>query len=163
MEGTDKIRDGIEENTLLIACYEKPYSEASLEVIRETIQREKPTKIIILKIIEEPQMRDVLDTRIGKKTKEDFIDSVVKDKRKKVDRYAEDILEITDETDIPTEVRVRKAEVIADEIIEDYDKMDIDYMIIHRNERDILDRLAKWRVEEEVEKQIDEEDITTLE
>lgn len=153
----------VEDNVLLIACYEKPYTENSLEMIRGTIKREEPTKIIILKIIEEPPMRDVLDTRIGKKAKENVIDSVVKDKRKKVDKYAEDVLKITDELDIPTEVRVRKAKVIADEIVEDYDKMDIDYMIIHDYDRDLLDRLAKGKVKEEVEERVDDEEITAVE
>lgn len=161
MEGKDK--DRIEDNTLLIACYEKPYSESSLEIIRGTIKRESPTKIIILKIIEEPQMRDILDTRIGEKAKKDFIDSVVDDKIKKVDKYAEDILKITDETSIPTEVRVRKAEVIADEIVKDYNQMDIDHIIIRNDDRDLLEKLAKGKVREEIEKEVDEENITALE
>jgi len=165
MEGVDvnRIKNEDEDNTLLIACYEKPYSKTSLEVIKGTIKKEKPTKIIILKIIEEPQMREMLDTRIGEKSKETFIDSVVKDKKKKVDKYAEDVLEITDETNIPTEVRVRKAEVIADEILKDYERLDIDHMIIHDDDRDLLDRLAKGKVKDQVKKQVGEEKITALE
>lgn len=165
MEGSemDRIKNGREDNTLLIACYEKPYSKTSLEVIRGTIRREKPTKIIILKMIEEPQMRDMLDTRIGKKTRENFIESVVKDKKKKVDKYAEDILEITDETDIPTEVRMRKAEGIADEIVKDYERLKIDHIIIRDDDRNILERLAKGKVRDEVEREVNEENITALE
>jgi len=162
MEGPNTDNLG-EDNTLLIICYEKPYSETSLEMIRGTIRREEPTKIIILKIIEEPQMREMLDTRIGEKSKENFIDSVLKDKKKKVDKYAKDVLEITDETNIPTEVRLRKAEVIADEIVKDYERLDIDHMIIHDDDRNLLDRLAKGKVKEEVEKQVGEEKITALE
>lgn len=152
-----------EDNVLLIACYEKPYSETSLEMIKGTIKREKPTKIIILKIIEVPEMKDKLDTRIGKKTKENFIDSVVKDKRDKVDDYTEDVLDITDQTDIPTIVRMRKGGVIADEIVKDYEKMDVDHIIIHDNDRDLLDRLAKGKVKGAVEKRLDNEEITALE
>jgi len=162
MKGSNK--DNVEEdNTLLIVCYEKPYSETSLEVIRGTIRREEPSKIIILKIIEEPQMSDMLDTRIGEKSKENFIDSVIKDKKKKVDKYAEDILEVTDETDIPTEVRLRKAEVIPDEIVKDYKRLGIDYIIIHDDDRDLLERLAKGKIKAEVKKRVDEEKITALE
>jgi len=149
-------------NVLLIACYEKPYSKRSLEMIRGTIYKEKPTKIIILKIIEKPKMKDKLDTRIGEKAKENFLDSVLKDKKEKVDRYAQDVLKITDDTDIPTEVRLRKAEVIADEILEDYERMDIDHIILHDEERALLDRLAKGKVKEEVEKQAEEADVTTV-
>ncbi|MBS3782763.1 MAG: hypothetical protein KGY66_05235 [Candidatus Thermoplasmatota archaeon] len=152
-----------DESILLIACYEKPYSEKSLRMIRGTIKRERPTKIIVLKVIEEPKMGDFVNTRIGKKTKEDFIDSVVDNKKKRVDEYTEDVLKITDEMEIPTEVRIRKGEVIADEIIEDYERMDIDHLIIHEGHRDLLDRLAKGEVEEDVKKEVDESQVTELE
>ena len=155
--------EGIENNILLIACYEKHYSEPSLEMIKGTIEKEKPTKIIILKIIEEPKIKDKLDSRIGKKASEEFEVSIIKAKKKKVDAYAEDILEIIDETDIPTEIRLRKAEVIADEIIENYERMDIDHIIIHDDDRDLLDRLAKGKIKEEVEEKVEDEDITTVE
>lgn len=156
LEGEEK------STTLLIACYEAPYSDASLEIIKGKIKREEPTKIVILKIIEEPKIREKLNSRIGKKSEEDVVKYVVEDKKKKVDKYAEDILEITDETDIPTEVRVRKTEVIADEIIKDFEEMNIDHLILHDEDRGLLDRLAKGKVKEEVKKQIGEDDITVL-
>ncbi len=156
-------RNGLEDDVLLITCYEKPYSKTSLKVIKRTIQKEKPAKIIILKLIEVPEMRDMFDTRIGKKRKEDFIDSVVNDKRKQLDDYTEDLLKITDRTDIPTEVRTRKAKVIADEIVKDYEKMDVGHMILHDNDRALLDRLAKGKVKDKVKKRVDEKKVTSLE
>ncbi|MFW5907774.1 MAG: hypothetical protein ACOCTR_05365, partial [Candidatus Natronoplasma sp.] len=126
--------EDVEKNVLLIACYDKPYSEDSLKMIKGTIERKKPTKIIVLKIIEKPEIPDFTEARIGKKTKEDFLDSVTDDKKSQVDDYTEDILEITDKTGIPTEVRFRKAEIIADEIIKDYEKMEVDHLIIHKGE-----------------------------
>ena len=159
----EKNNEDLEDNVLLIACYEKPYTDSSLEIIKGTIEKEKPTKIIILKIIEEPKMRDMLDSRIGKKASENFKESVIEEKKRKVDEYAKEVLKITDETGIPTEVRVRKTELIADEIVENYDRMDIDHIIIHDDDRDLLDRLAKGKVKEEVEEQVEDEDITTVE
>ncbi len=153
----------IDDNVLLIACYEKPYPEASLEMIRGKIRKERPTKIIILKIIEEPKIKDTLDTRLGKKTSEEFKESVIEDKKKKVDDYAEDILEITKETGIPTEVRIRKTEIIADEIVENYEKMDIDHIILHEDDKALLDRLARGNVEKKVEEHVEDEDITKVE
>ncbi len=152
-----------DENVLLIACYEKPYSDKALSIIRGTIKKENPTKIIILKIIEEPSISERIDARVGKKTKSDFLDSVMDDKKRQVDEYTEDILDITDETDIPTEVRMRKAETIADEIIEDYEKMEVDHLIIHDMDKDLLERLGSKEVEEGVKEEIDRKKVTSLE
>ncbi len=150
-------------NTLMIACYESPYSKESLKMIKRTIEKKSPTKIIILKIIEQPKIEKVMDTRIGKKTEEDFMKSVIEDKKREVDAYAEDILEMTDEAGIPTEVRLRKTEAIADKIIEDYEEMEIDHLIIQDSDRDLLEKLARGDIEREVKKEIDEEDVMELE
>ncbi len=150
------------ENVLLIACYEKPFSKKALKRIRGTIEKEKPTKIIVLKIVEEPEVPDFADEQIGDKTREEFEDSVVKDKKTQVDSYTKDVLKITDETGIPTEVRFRKADLIADEIVNDYEKMEVDHLIIHKGDKDLLERLRKGEVEKDVKKEVDSEDITTV-
>ncbi len=154
--------DDAEKNVLLIACYEKPYSKRSLEMIKGTIEREKPTKIIILKMVEEPEVPDFADARIGKKTKEDFQESVIENQKSKVDDYTQDVLKITGETGIPTEVHFRKVEVIADEIVKDYEMMEIDHLILHDANRDLLERLKKGKVEKDVEDEIGSEDITSV-
>ncbi len=150
-------------NVLLIACYEEAYSDKSLKIIKGTIEKENPTKIIILKIIEEPPVPEKIDARVGKKTKSDFLDSVMDDKKRQVDKYAQDILNITDKKDIPTEVRMRKAESISDEIIEDYDKMEVDHLIIHDTDKDLLERLSSKKVEKGVKEEIDQRKVTSLE
>ncbi|MBS3816789.1 MAG: hypothetical protein KGY76_04410 [Candidatus Thermoplasmatota archaeon] len=151
-----------ERNVLLITCYEKPYSKRSLKMIKGIIDKERPSKIIILKIIEEPKVPDMASSRIGGKAEDDFLQSVVNNKKEKVDEYTDKILEMTDKTDIPTEVRLRKAELIADEIVKDYNKMEIDHLIIHDTDRDLLERLRRGKIEDTVEEEVDSKDITMV-
>lgn len=156
-------KDDDKKNILMIACYESPYSEKSLKIIKATIEKEKPSKIVILKIIQRPHIENVIDTRIGKKSEEEFLETVVQEKRKEVDSYAEDVLKVTKKFEIPTEVRLRKAERIADKIIEQSEEMKIDHIIIQDSDRDILEKLAKGNIEKRVKEEFEEEGVTELE
>ncbi|MFW6063939.1 MAG: hypothetical protein ACOC8Y_00005 [Candidatus Natronoplasma sp.] len=150
-------------NILMIACYESPYSEKSLKMIKTTIEKEKPSKIIILKMIERPHIENVIDTRIGKKAEEDFLKTLMEEKKKEVDAYAEDVLKVTKKSGIPTEVRLRKADRIADKIIEQSEEMKIDHIIIQDSDRDILEKLVKGNIEKRVKEKFEDEDVTELE
>ncbi|MFW5946501.1 MAG: hypothetical protein ACOCTN_06490 [Candidatus Natronoplasma sp.] len=156
-------KDDDKKNILMIACYESPYSEKSLKIIKATIEKEKPSKIVILKIIQRPHIENVIDTRIGKKSEEEFLETVVQEKRKEVDSYAEDVLKVTKKFEIPTEVRLRKAERIADKIIEQSEEMKIDHIIIQDSDRDILEKLAKGNIEKRVKEEFEEEGVRELE
>ncbi|MFP4185492.1 MAG: hypothetical protein ACLFSM_04725 [Thermoplasmata archaeon] len=156
-------KDDDKKNILMIVCYESPYSEKSLKIIKATIEKEKPSKIVILKIIQRPHIENVIDTRIGKKSEEEFLETVVQEKRKEVDSYAEDVLKVTKKFEIPTEVRLRKAERIADKIIEQSEEMKIDHIIIQDSDRDILEKLAKGNIEKRVKEEFEEEGVTELE
>ena len=78
-----------DEKILLIASYREQYSDKSLQKIREIIQDERPDKIIVLKVIEQQPIPEMVDARVGMKEKNDFLDTVLEEKKNQADEYAE--------------------------------------------------------------------------
>ena len=152
-----------DEKILLIASYREQYSDKSLQKIREIIQNERPDKIIVLKVIEQQPIPEMVDARVGMKEKNDFLDTVLEEKKNQADEYAEGILSITDEIDIPTDVHLRKGKEISKEIIEDTELMDADQVIIHGSKKDKLKKFLEGSVAKKVKKGMPERNITYLE
>mgnify|MGYP000677460086 CR=1 FL=1 len=152
-----------DERILLIASYREQYTEKSLQKIKNIIEKEKPDKIIVLKVIEQQPIPEMVDARVGMKEKNDFLDTVLEDKKNKADEYAEGILSITDEIDIPTDVHLRKGKEISKEIIEDTELMDAYHIIIHGSKKDKLEKFLEGSVAKKVKRGIPERNITYLE
>ncbi|MFW6196772.1 MAG: hypothetical protein ACOC5D_05490 [Thermoplasmatota archaeon] len=152
-----------DERILLIASYREKYTKKSLQKIKNIIEKEKPDKIIVLKVIEQQPIPEMVDARVGMKEKNDFLDTVLEDKKNKADEYAEGILSITDEIDIPTDVHLRKGKEISKEIIEDTELMDAYHIIIHGSKKDKLEKFLEGSVAKKVKKGMPERNITYLE
>ena len=149
--------------TLMIASYRENYSEDSLDVIKQIIQQEQPEKIIILKAIEQKTPPEMVDANIGVESKKDFLDSVQEEKKEQADIYAKDIIELIEEFDIPSEVHLRKGEDVALEIIEEFENLDVDHIIIHEPKRGPLGKVIEGSVSENVKKGVNTRKVTLLE
>lgn len=160
-KSSDERSDG--PGTLLIASYRERYTEDSLNKIREILKKEKPDKIVILKIIEEQSVPEVLDANVGMKEKDDFLDTVLEEKKNQADEYASDLIEVAEESGIPTDVRLRKGQEIAEEIIDDSQMEDVYHVIIHGSTKDSFEKLLEGSIAKEVKKGISEKNITLLE
>lgn len=152
-----------DEKILLIASYREQYSDKSLKKIREIIQSEKPDKIIVLKVIEQQPIPEMVDAKVGMKEKNDFLETVLEEKKNQADEYAEGILSITDKIDIPTDVHLRKGKEISEEIVEDTEIMDAYHIIIHGSKKDKLEKFLEGSVAKKVKRAIPERKVTYLE
>ena len=151
-----------DERILLIASYREEYSDESLQKIKNIINEERPDKIIVLKVIEQHPIPEMVDAKVGMKEKNDFLDTVLEEKKNKADEYAEGILSITDEIDIPTDVHLRKGKEISEEIIDDTELMDAYHIIIHGSKKDKLEKFLEGSVAKKVKKGMPERNITYL-
>ena len=152
-----------DERILLIASYREQYTNDSLKKIKNIINKEQPDKIIVLKVIEQQPIPEMVDAKVGMKEKNDFLDTVLEEKKNQADEYAEGILSITDESDIPTDVHLRKGKEISEEIIEDTELMDAYHIIIHGSKKDKLKKFLEGSVAKKVKKGMPERKITYLE
>ncbi len=148
--------------TLMIASYRKNYSKESLEAIRQIILQEKPEKIIVLKAIEQKAPPEMVDANIGVESKKDFLESVQDEKKEQADKYAQDIIELLEIFDIPSEVHLRKGENVADEIIEEFENLNVDHIIIHEPERGPLGKVIEGSISENVKRGVSTKKVTLL-
>ncbi len=149
--------------TLMIASYRENYTEESLDVIRQIINQEKPEKIIVLKAIEQKEPLELVDANIGVESKKDFLESVEKEKKDQADRYAKDLVDLIERFDIPSEVHLRKGADVAKEIIDEFEKLDVDHVIIHEPKRGPLGKVIEGSISENVKKGVDTKKVTLLE
>lgn len=151
------------EKVLLIASYRKHYKSNSLKKIRTLIKREKPSKIVISKIIEEESPPRVVKASVGIEERQDFLKTVRRERKEKADECASDILKLTDSLDIPTEVHLRKGENISDEIIGECEKVKADDVVIHETDKDTLDKVIEGCTAEEVKERLPTKNVYPLE
>ncbi|MBS3816791.1 MAG: universal stress protein [Candidatus Thermoplasmatota archaeon] len=149
-------------NTLMIASYREKYLEQSLDAIRQIIEQEEPEKIIVLKIIEEKAPSELVEANIGLEEKDDFLQSVREKKRREVDDYSEDIVDLIEEFNIPSEVHLRKGKDVAQEIIEEFKNMEADHVIIHGPKKGALEKVVEGSISENVKKILDTKKVTLL-
>lgn len=147
---------------LLIACYKKFYKKESLEIIKDTIESETPSKIIVLKVIEEPEVSKKVKSRVGIEAKEDFLDSVIDEKKNKLDEISEEVLSITDEADVPVQVHLRKSKVISNKVLSEFKMRDGDHLIIPNTEKGPFQRLIEGSTKEKIKDEVGMRRITIL-
>jgi len=148
--------------TLMIASYRENYTNESLDVIKQIIQQEQPEKIIILKAIEQKTPPEMVDANIGVESKKDFLESVKEEKKEQADRYAKDIIDLVEEFDIPSEVHLRKGDDVALEIIDAFENLEVDHIIIHKPKRGPLGKVIEGSVSKNVKKGVDTKKVTLL-
>ncbi len=148
--------------TLLIASYREQYPDESLDVIRQIIEQEEPEKIIILKIIEEKTSSELIDANMGLEEKKRFLESIREEKKEHADRYAKDLIRLVEKFEIPSEVHLRKGENIAVEIIEEFETMDVDHIILHGAKKGPLGKVMEGSVSENVKRGVDTKKVTLL-
>ncbi len=149
--------------TLMIASYREEYTQESLEVIKQIITQEEPDKIVILKAIEQKKPSEMIDARIGAESKKDFLESVKEEKKEQADKYAQDIIDIVDTFDIPSEVHFRKGKDVAEEIIDEFENLDVDHIIMHGPKKGPLGKVIEGSISENVKKGVSTRKVTLLE
>lgn len=147
---------------LLIACYKKSYTTKSLKIIKNTIENETPSKIIVLKVIEEPEVSKKVKSRVGIEAKKDFLDSVIDEKKTKLNAIAEEVISITDKANIPVQVHLRKSKVISNKVLSEFKMRDGDHLIIPNTEKGPFQRLIEGSTKEKIKDEIGMRRITIL-
>ncbi|MFW6376250.1 MAG: hypothetical protein ACOCZJ_03730 [Thermoplasmatota archaeon] len=147
---------------LLIACYKKSYSVESLKIIKNTIEQEAPSKIIILKVIEEPKVSKKVKSRVGVEAKKNFLDSVIDEKKNKLDDIAQEVIAITDEAGIPVQVHLRKSKVISDRVLSEFKMRDGDHLIIPNTDKGPFQRLIEGSTKKKIKDEVGMKRITIL-
>ncbi len=151
------------ERVLLIASYRVKYGESALKKIKKVILNTEPTKIIITKIIKEEEIPQVVDAKVGIEEKNDFLETVREEKKQQADEYAAEIIELTEAFDIPTEVHLRRGKDIGNEIIDEFEKIDARYVIIHPSHKGVLERLMESSTAKEVMENLPDRRIIPVE
>ncbi len=148
--------------TLLIASYRERYSQGSLSKIKKIILDEKPDRIIILKIIKEETTPEVVDATVGIEERKDFLDSVLEEKKIQADEYAADIVDMIEDMNLPVEVHLRKGDEISEEIIEEFDKMDVDHVILHGAHKGPVEKVLEGSTSGNVKEKLGKKKITLV-
>lgn len=151
-----------DEKVMLIASYREEYNSKALKKIKSLILKEHPDRIIISKIIEDEDTPEVVKATVGIEEENDFLDSVLEDKKHQADEYSEDIIKLAESTGTPTEVRLRKGEDISDEIIHDSEDMKADIVVMHGKKKGMLRTVFEGSTKEKVEKEIPKKNVVPV-
>ncbi|MGM0404695.1 MAG: hypothetical protein ACQEQM_00955 [Thermoplasmatota archaeon] len=149
--------------SLLIASYGHKYKEESLEKIKKIIRKLHPKRVVILKIIKERPDTGMVDAYLGHEEKEEIDNQVQFTKKQRADEMASDIIEVMDEFEIPYGVYLRTTEDISKEIIEEFERMNIMHVIIHKSIKGKFEKIIDSSIADRVVKKIGKENITLLE
>jgi len=90
------------------------------------------------------------------------LESIREEKKEHADRYAKDLIRLVEKFEIPSEVHLRKGENVADEIIEEFETMDVDHIIIHEPERGPLGKVIEGSISENVKRGVSTKKVTLL-
>ncbi len=151
-----------EVKTLMIATYRENYTNESLNAIGQIIEQEDPEKIIVLKMIEDKPSSELVDANVGLEGKKDFLESVRERKKEQVDKYAEEINELIESFDIPSEVHLRKSKDLAEGIIEEFQDKEVDHVIIHGPKKGAVGKVIEGSIAEDVKKGLETNKVTLL-
>ncbi|MFO7792500.1 MAG: universal stress protein [Candidatus Saliniplasma sp.] len=151
-----------DEKILLIASYREEYDKKALKKIKKYILKIDPDRIVISKIIEEDSTPELVDATVGMEKKKDFLETVREEKKNQANEYAESLIKLVESIDIPTEVRLRKTEEISDEIIDDYKKIGVDYVIIHSSTKGPISRALGGSTAKRVKKKLPDKSVISV-
>ncbi|MGM0404602.1 MAG: hypothetical protein ACQEQM_00480 [Thermoplasmatota archaeon] len=148
-----------DEKILLIASYREEYDRNALRKIRKYIFKIQPDRIIISKIIEEDSTSELVDANLGMEEKKDFLETVREGKKTQADEHAENLIKMVEAVGIPAEVRLRKTEEISDEIIQDFNRIGVDYVIIHSSKKGPISSIIEGSTAKKVKKELPEKTV----
>lgn len=134
---------------ILIACYRKPYSKESLEIIRKLLKKMKPSKVIILRISELRKSSGTVSSYLGSKDQKTLQRHYEEDQSIRATGYTEDIVELAKKMNIPVEIITKKgaaSKIILHEVKQRHPL----HIIIHPSEKSKMDELLTGSVEQEV-------------
>ncbi len=151
-----------EPTVLLITCYKRQYTEGSLRKIKKIIDDIDPNRITILKVIQKEHDMEMVDANIGFGDREKFKDTIKRLKKDGVDELGDQLIKMIDELDVPYEVHLRVGEQISDEIIEEYESVNVVRLIMHNTPRGHIDKLIEPSTEDNVVKNLGKENIIFL-
>ncbi len=154
--------NGKKEKTLLIASYKRRYSEESLKKINKVIEKMRPDKIVIIKIVEVLPTHEVVNATVGMEEKNSMNEKVKSEKKIRADEIALDLVENIKTFDIPTEVCFRTGEHISEEIIKEFDRQDAQIVIIHDKKKGKLDKLFGSSTTEEILEKLNKKRVIKL-
>ncbi len=155
-------KNGKKPKVLLITCYKRKYTEESIRKIKKIIDRMKPDRIIILKVIQKEHEIEMVDANVGYGDREKFKEIIKRLKKDDVDELGSQLIKMIDELDVPYEVHFRAGEQISEEIIDEYESINVIRLIMHNSPRSHIDKLIEPSTEDNVVKNISEKKIIFL-
>ncbi len=150
------------EKIMLIASYKREYSNAALNKILRLIQKMKPDKIVVIKVVEERPTKELVSATVGMEEKTSMQKSIRDEKKIRSDELASDLVKMIKQFDIPIEVYFRIGEQISQEIINEFKRQDANLLIIHDTKKGRLDKLFGSNTTEEIMGELDEERVIRL-
>ena len=152
-----------EPTVLLITCYKRKYTEESLSKIRSIINKIKPDRIIILKVIQKIPDTEMVDANIGYSDREKLKETIERLKKDDADELGSQLIQMIDKLDIPYEVHFRIGDMISEEIVDEYKCVNVIGLIMHRTPRSHIDKLIEPSTEDKVVKKLGKKNIIFLE
>jgi hypothetical protein len=163
MKKLKKVLEGTKgPRVLLIACYKCRYKDESINKIIEIITEKKPDNIIVLKIVQELRISEILDANIGFSDLENFKKTIEHLKKEDVDELGVQLIKSIDKLNIPYEVHLRAGEFISDEVLKEYETINVIHLIMHSSSCGYFERLYESSAEEKVSKLIGNHKVTLL-
>ncbi len=140
------------EKKILIACYQRPFSESSIETIKNFLDENKPDEVLILIITERKESSGTIDSYLGRKDIQKLKQQYEKDQEIRSGGYADRIVDISQQLHISVEKKKKKGD-IAKIINEEIKKYKPDFVIINHSEKSTVDKMMTGCVEDVISEQ----------
>ncbi len=150
------------EKIMLIASYKREYSDAALNKIQRLIQKMKPDRIVVIKVVEERQTKELVSASVGMDEKSHMQKSIREEKKICSDELASDLVKTIEQMDIPIEVYFRMGERISQVIVDEFKRQGANLLIIHDTKKGRLDKLFGSNTTKEIMEELDEEMVIRL-
>lgn len=137
--------------TITIACYRRPYSRKSLLHIKGLLKLERPARVVILRILEVGEIKEIVDTGLGFGDIQEFEESFANDQKKRTHRYAEAIHEICRNLGIASKEVIRKGHT-ADVILREAQGSRSCHVVIHESDKTRMDKFLSGCVQDDVKR-----------
>lgn len=134
---------------MMIAFYQRPYSDESVEKIKQLLDSKRPDELLLLSITEQRKSSGTIGSYLGRKDVEKLKGHFEKDQEIRSNQYANRILNISKQKGITTKKTVEKGNIF--EIIKSQMKQyNPDIVIINHSDKSKMDKLITGCVEDEV-------------
>ncbi|MFO7677841.1 MAG: hypothetical protein R6V50_05625 [Thermoplasmatota archaeon] len=151
-----------EKRVLLIACYKKRYTNESLQQIVSIINDIKPDSVIILKLIKTVRVCELLDANIGFGDLQKFQQYIKQFKKEDVDEVGVLLIKTINKLGIPYDVHVRVGENISQQILNEFNSMNVVHLIMHPPSKGFFQKLIEASAEDFIYKILGKNKVTFL-